>query len=261
MEFRTFAIASAVAATLTFAQSNYMTGTQIKCKSGKTAECEAFLNTTFRKAMQLRVERGMIQSYALYRLVDPIPAEAGFTHSFVITSDKPLSAEASDEYRKAEAEATGMPSEAFRAKANELRDVVSRTRSKFWARAGMPAEKGDFTRVQYLKTPRGKRLELRELAQIRAAMMEQLVKSGRLRGYNYREVMLRGEADSYDAVEAITYKDGQTAMDDPPPFAQLKAAFDAGNPGKDYQQFVNKRVELVHTQMVRTLKLMDVIRK
>ena len=264
MDIRILALTSAAAAAMTFAQTTtnpYVQMTQIKCHPGKTAECEQFLSTTLHKTMQLRVERGLINSYVLNRLVDPMSTEAGYTHMYAITSDKPFAAEPSDAYRKAGTDASGMSNEAYQAKSNEVRALVGRYRSKVIARVGDQVEKGDFTRVYFLKTLPGKRADLRDSMRLRAPLMEQLAKSGRLRGYNYREVMLRGEADPFDATESITYKDGQTAMDEPPPFAQLKAAFDGGNPGKDYQQFVNRRAELVRVQMVRTLKAIDVIRK
>jgi hypothetical protein len=265
MDLRILALTSAAAAVMTFAQTptNYSLVTQIKCKPGKTAECEEYLSKSLHKAMQLRVERGLFHSFSLYRLVDPMPSEAGFTHAYVISSDKPFPAEASEAYRKAGTDSSGMSSEAYQAKTQEVREIVARYRSKVVARAttGAPSEKGDYARIYYLKTPPNKRAELRENMRLRVPMMEQLVKSGRLRAYSSREIMFRGEADAFDATETITYKDPQTAMDEPPPFAQLKAAFDAGNPGKDYMQFLNARNEVVRVRMVRTLKLIDVIRK
>lgn len=235
--------------------------TQIRCKPGKAAECEEYLTKSLHKAMQLRVDRGVINSFSLYRLVDPTPAQAGLTHGYVIGSGKPFPSEQSDAYRKAGEDASGLSRAAYLARQNEVREIVHRYRSTSIARVGAPSEKGDFARIYYLKTPPNKRAEMRENMRLRAPLMEQLVKSGRLRAYQYREVMLRGEADPFDATETIVSKDGQTAMDHPPPFAQLKAAFEAGNPGKDYQQFTNQRQGVVHVQMVRTLKLIDIIRK
>jgi hypothetical protein len=264
MDLRTLALISAAAAAMAFAQTptnTYRIVTQIKCKPGKTAECEEYLSKSLHKSMQLRVERGVINSFVLYRLVDPASSEAGFTHTYTISSDKPFPAESSEAYRKAGTDASGLSEEANRAKMNEVREIVARYRSKAMTRVGDPGQKGDYSRVYYLKTPTGKRAELRENMKLRAPLMDQLVKNGRIRSYGYREVMFRGEADAFDATETITYKDPQTAMDEPPSLPQLKAAFEAGNPGKDYMQFTHGRGELVRVQMVRTLKLIDIIRK
>ena len=53
MDLRILALTSAAAAIMTFAQttSPYSLVTQIKCKPGKTAECEEYLNKTLHKSM------------------------------------------------------------------------------------------------------------------------------------------------------------------------------------------------------------------
>ena len=264
MDIRILALTSAAAAAMTFAQTTtntYSSVTQIKCKPGKTAECEEYLSKTLHKVMQLRVERGLINGYMLTRLLDPMASAAGFTHTYVIYSDKPFAAEPSDAYRKAGEDASGMSNADAQAKSSEVRELVARYRSKLITRSGDNIQKGDFLRTYFLKTASGKRAALAENMKLRAPLMAELVKSGRIRNYGYREVSLRGEADAFDATESIIYKDGQTAMDEPPPAAQLRAAFEKGNPGKDYQQFLEQRRDLMRVQMVRTSKVIDVINK
>ena len=270
MNLRNLALSSAVAV-LTASQTSYAQTptnavyslvTNMRCKPGKTVECEAYLTGPLHKAMQARVDKGHISGYTLTRLMDPLVVEAGYTHTYVVSSDKPFPAEPSAGYRNVVEEAVGMSDADYQAKSNEVRDLVSRYRSKTVAVAGDGIQKGDFIRTYSLKTPAGKRAELRENMQsFRAPMMDQLMKGGRLRRWTFRELMNRGEADAFNATESITYKDAEMAMAEPPSLQQAQAAFAKGAPGKDYQYFLEKRRELNHVVMVRTSKIIDLINK
>lgn len=267
MHLRTLVLTSAAVAltvshAVAYAQTPiYSLVTTIKCRPGKTAECEDYLSKNLHKSMQLRVERGVIDGFILTRLVDPQAAEAGFTHTYLISSSKPIPAESSPEYRKAGADATGMTEEENLAKQREVRDIVSRYRTRTVSTAGTPVEKGDFVRTSFLKTPHGKRTELASSMKLRQGMMEQSAKKGRLRGWTFREALYRGEADPFDALESLIYKDAEAVMSPAPPVEQLRESFEKGNPGKNYEAHIAQRRELNRVQTIRTSKVIDVIRK
>ena len=126
MNLRILALISAatVSQSATAQHSAYTLVTNVKCKAGKAAECDEYLSKTLHKVMQLRVERGVIDSFTLTQLMDPMASEAGYTHTYVVSSSKPFPAEQSAEYRKAAEDVSGMSNADFQTKSNEFRELV-----------------------------------------------------------------------------------------------------------------------------------------
>lgn len=240
----------------------YQMSTYIKCKPGNRTACEDYLNNTFRKAMKARVDQGIITSYSLSRLVEPGAYDAGYTHTYTISSTKPFEAEATDAYNKAGEQGAGMSREERLAKSAEMFDSVSRIRSVSVAGLDPKVEKGDFVRAYYLKIAPHKQADFAQYMQKeRKPMMEQIMLSGRHRTWTVRNVLFRGSQDSYNAVELWIYKNGETAMAEAPPTAQMDAWFKKAHPDGSYQQYLDRGRELRDVAMIRTFKILDIIRK
>ena len=155
-----------------------------------------------------------------------------------------------------------MSREARNAKGTEVFDYVSRIRTVTITGLDPLIEKGDFIRAYYLKAAPNKQADLTQFfREERKPMMDQIAQSGRHRTWAVRGVLYRGSQDPYNAIELWVYKNAEMVMADSPSAEQMQAWFKKAHPAGNYQQYVERGRELRDVAMVRTFKVVDLIRK
>jgi len=231
----------------------------INCKAERFRECEDFYTRAFHSAAEALTKKRLLSGYLVTRIVFPPPLEAGYTHILETQSDEPLPAEHTEEFVTTRDEALGLPPGQADFRFSQLRDLSTRFRTASLAVAGNLPAAGDYIKVEFIKsTPETRQALTDWMRSTRQPMMERLVQEGRISGWSFRPLQLRGFEEPFDAIETTHYKDASVVMGGGDPI-DFRAIFHKVFPGTGLEKYEKDSQQLRYVTRTRVGRIIDVV--
>jgi hypothetical protein len=231
----------------------------INCRPTVVQECEDFYTKQFHSAAEALTRKRLLSGYLVTRIVFPPPLEAGYTHILETQSEQPLPAEHSDEFVSTRDAALGMQRGEADLRFAQLRELSTRFRTATMSQAGNLPVAGDYVKVEFIKSTPETRAPLSDwMRSTRQAMMERLVQEGRISGWSFRPLQLRGFDEPFDAIETTYYKDPSVVMGGGDPI-DFRAIFHKVFPGTGIDKYEKDSNQLRYVTRTRVGRIIDVV--
>jgi len=231
----------------------------INCKADRLRECEEFYTRQFHAAADALTKKRLLSGYMVTRILFPPPLEAGYTHILETLSEQPMPAEHSADFVATRDAALGLNPGEGDSRFAQLRDLSTRFRTATLSAAGNLPAIGDYIKVEFIKTVPDTRSGLADwMRTTRQPMMERLVQEGRISGWSFRPLQLRGFDEPFDAIETTHYKDASVVMGGGDPI-DFRAIFHKVFPGVGLDKYEKESRQLRYVTRTRVGRIIDVV--